>query len=96
MNNLCAEIGYKSVNHVGEQLCGGRFLDQLPAQQNAHAVAQIAHHRKIMCDEQKRKAVLRLQMAEQVDDLCLNGHIQGANRLVCRRKWLLSCSSPSS
>ncbi len=22
MNNLCAEIGYKSVNHVGEQLCG--------------------------------------------------------------------------
>lgn len=22
MNNLCAEIGYKSVNHYGEQLCG--------------------------------------------------------------------------
>ncbi len=22
MNDLCAEIGYKSVNHVGEQLCG--------------------------------------------------------------------------
>ena len=22
MNNLCAEIGYKSVNHFGEQLCG--------------------------------------------------------------------------
>lgn len=22
MNNLCAEIGYKSLNHVGEQLCG--------------------------------------------------------------------------
>lgn len=22
MNNLCAEIGYKSINHVGEQLCG--------------------------------------------------------------------------
>lgn len=22
MNNLCADIGYKSINHVGEQLCG--------------------------------------------------------------------------
>lgn len=22
MNNLCAEIGYKSINHTGEQLCG--------------------------------------------------------------------------
>ena len=22
MNNLCAEIGYKSNNHEGEQLCG--------------------------------------------------------------------------
>ena len=22
MNNLCCEIGYKSINHVGEQLCG--------------------------------------------------------------------------
>ena len=22
MNNLCADIGYRSVNHVGEELCG--------------------------------------------------------------------------
>ena len=22
MNDLCVEIGYKSVNHIGEQLCG--------------------------------------------------------------------------
>ena len=22
MNNLCADIGWKSLNHVGEQLCG--------------------------------------------------------------------------
>ena len=22
MNDLCAEIGYKSINHFGEQLCG--------------------------------------------------------------------------
>ena len=22
MNDLCADIGYKSINHAGEQLCG--------------------------------------------------------------------------
>ena len=22
MNDLCADIGYKSINHIGEQLCG--------------------------------------------------------------------------
>ena len=22
MNDLCAEIGYKSINHFGEELCG--------------------------------------------------------------------------
>ena len=22
MNNLCVDIGYKSINHIGEQLCG--------------------------------------------------------------------------
>ena len=26
MNDLCADIGYKSINHVGEQLCGDLSL----------------------------------------------------------------------
>ena len=32
MNDLCADIGYKSINHVGEQLCGDHvdIVDQEP------------------------------------------------------------------
>ena len=29
MNNLCADIGYKSINHYGEQLCGDH-VDVVP------------------------------------------------------------------
>ena len=34
MNNLCAEIGWKSINHEGEQLCGDHvdIIEQAGAQ----------------------------------------------------------------
>lgn len=63
----------------------GRDLDKLAVVQYAYAVAEEFHHRKVMRDEEKRKAVLALQMAEQVDDLCLNGHIQRRDRFVRTR-----------
>jgi len=28
MNNLCADIGYKSINHSGEQLCGDHIAEK--------------------------------------------------------------------
>ena len=33
MNNLCADIGYKSINHYGEQLCGDH-IDVLEQDEN--------------------------------------------------------------
>ena len=79
---------------VLEQLFGWRFLDKLSAQQNADAVAEIAHHGKIMRDEEERKAVLILQVAEQVHDLRLNGHVQRRDRLVCHKKLRLHAKRP--
>ena len=73
---------------------GRRFLHELSAQQNAHAVTEIAHHGKIMRDEEERKAVLILQMAEQVHDLRLNGNVQRRDRLVCHKKLRLHAKRP--
>ena len=37
MNNLCAEIGYKSINHEGEQLCGDH-VDVVEQSENSSVI----------------------------------------------------------
>lgn len=46
------------------------------------AVAEVANQRHGMGDEQIREAVGALEVAEQVDDLCADGDIERADRLV--------------
>jgi hypothetical protein len=40
------------------------------------------HHRKIMADEQDGEAELAPDLEEQIDDLCLDGDIEGGDWLV--------------
>ena len=37
MNDLCADIGYKSINHVGEELCGDR-VDVVEENENSTVI----------------------------------------------------------
>ena len=37
MNNLCADIGYKSINHYGEQLCGDH-VDIVPQNESSQVI----------------------------------------------------------
>ena len=37
MNDLCAEIGYKSINHVGEELCGDH-VDVVEENENSNLI----------------------------------------------------------
>ena len=46
------------------------------------AVGDVAHHRKIVGDEQVGQAKLLLQIFQEVDDLCLDGDVEGGNGLV--------------
>ena len=37
MNDLCADIGYKSINHVGEELCGDH-VDAIEENENSTVI----------------------------------------------------------
>ena len=64
------------------QLLGGRHLAEAPQEHHDHPVGQVAHHVEIVGDEQVRQPPLLLQIAQQVQNLCLYGHVQRAHRLV--------------
>ena len=45
-------------------------------------MAELAHHRQVVGDEQHRQSVLALQVHQQMDDLGLHRNIQRTHRLV--------------
>ena len=47
-----------------------------------HLVGERAHHPQVVADEDVGEAVVLLQPAEEVDDLHLHRHVEGAGRLV--------------
>lgn len=67
---------------LGEERGLRRRLHQAAKVHHPHPVTDVAHHRKVMGDEQIRQAKLLLQVHEQVDDLRLNGDVQGGDRLI--------------
>ena len=46
------------------------------------AVRDVLHHRDVVGDEEQREAEPALEILQQVDDLGLDGHVQGRDRLV--------------
>ena len=67
---------------VGEQLLGGRGLDDPAEVHHRDPVADVADHREVVGDEEVGQAELVLQVDEQVDDLRLDRHVEGGDRLV--------------
>ena len=59
-----------------------RQLHHLAEVHDRDAVADVAHDQNVVGDEQIGQAHLLLQLAEHVDDLRLNGHVQRGHRLV--------------
>ncbi len=57
-------------------------LDDLPQVHDRDPVGQVPHHRQVVRDEQIGEVELALQVLQQVDDLRLDGDVQGRNRFV--------------
>ena len=61
----------------------GRALLDHPAEvHHCDAFAHMAHDGQVVGDEEVGQALLGLEVGEQVDDLGLHGHVEGAHRLV--------------
>ena len=71
---------------VAEDVGGGAVFHQAAQIHDAHSVGDVLHHGQIVGDEQVGQLVLLLELLEQVDDLGLDGHVQGGHRLVADHK----------
>src|SRR5262249_31714629 len=65
-----------------EQIVAVGELDDAAEIHHRDALAKMAHHRKVVCDEQVGELEALAQILEQIDDLCLNGYVEGGHRLV--------------
>ena len=75
----CLRIG---VEGVCKQFIGFTELHH-PAQVHDHdPVGNVAHHTQGVGDKQICQVIFLLHLLQQIDDLGLNGHIQGGNRFV--------------
>src|SRR5258706_9869328 len=59
-----------------------RFFDYLAQVHHGDAVAEVANHAQIVRDVYKRQVIVLLQVREQIQDLCLYGHVERRGRLV--------------
>ncbi len=66
----------------GEDLGQGAALDHPAAVHDRDRVRDLAHHGQVVGDEQHGHAELGLEIADERQDLLLDGHVQGGGRLV--------------
>ncbi|HEX9046447.1 MAG TPA: hypothetical protein VF988_05415, partial [Verrucomicrobiae bacterium] len=60
----------------------GRLFHDLPGVHDRHAVRQVTDNAQIVCDQQNRHAEPLLEVAQQVQDLRLDGHVQGGGGFI--------------
>ena len=66
----------------GEQIGGRAVLDHLAIGHDDHPVGHFTDHAKVMGDQHQGHAQAFLHIFQEVQDLRLNGHVEGGGRLV--------------
>ena len=67
---------------IAEQLLGLGQLDHLADVHHAHPVGDVLDDAEVVGDEQVGEVEFGLQILQQVEDLRLDGHVEGGHRLV--------------
>ena len=70
------------MNRVGEQLLGGRLLDNLAGVHNRDVMSDLGDQCQVVRNEDHGKAELGLKIVKQLDDLLLDGNVQSGRGLV--------------
>ena len=65
-----------------QHLVDAALLDDAPRVHDRHAVGESGHHREIVGDPDQRHLPLAAQALHLVEDLGLDGHVEGGGRLV--------------
>ncbi len=66
----------------GEEVVDRRLLDHLAGVHHGDAVTEVGDHTEVVSDEQDAEPELALELAEEVEDLRLDGHVERGGRLV--------------
>ena len=67
---------------VPVQVVGRGHLDQLPQVHHRHPVAHVLDHGQVVGDEDHGETEPGLEVGQQIEDLGLDGHVEGGDRLV--------------
>ena len=70
------------MDRVGEQLLGGRLLDNLAGVHNRDVMGDLGDQCQVVRNEDHGKAELGLKVVKQLDDLLLDGNVQSGRGLV--------------
>jgi hypothetical protein len=67
---------------AGEDVLDRALLDGLAGEHHHHPLGDLGHHPHVVGDEQHRHPDLLLQQLDEIEDLGLDGDVQGGGRLI--------------
>ena len=76
-------------------LLGSADLHDLAGVHNGHPVRTPCHHAQIVRNKDRGRPQLGLDFFQQIQDLCLDGHIQSGGGFVCQQDLGICCQSDS-
>ena len=79
------------VTRISEQFTLIGDFDNAPKVHHGNTVADMGHHREVVCNEEIGQAVLALQVGQKIDHLRLDGNVERGDRLIANDQARSEC-----